>query len=151
MLAGALAGVFGTRTASAAEDDYTYDTRYAGYLGRGLIHDERFSGRELHYGIDVSAHQKEIDWKAVADSGCEFVFIRLGYRGYGTGVLVEDEFAELYQKLIAWLEPDPARLRRGLQFLESLAACADPASSELQPLLFSQKCDRLLNIRTKNG
>ena len=54
---------------------------------------------------------------------------------------MEDEFAELYQKLIAWLEPDPARLRRGLQFLESLAACADPASSELPPLLFSQKCD----------
>ena len=94
ILAGALAGAFGTRTASAAEDDYTYDTRYAGYLGRGLIHDERFASRELHYGIDVSAHQKEIDWKAVADSGCEFVFIRLGYRGYGTGVLVEDEFAE---------------------------------------------------------
>ena len=94
VLAGALAGVFGTRAVSAAEDDYTYDTRYAGYLGRGLLHEERFASCEKHYGIDVSAHQKLIDWKAVADSGCEFVFIRVGYRGYGTGALVEDEYAE---------------------------------------------------------
>jgi hypothetical protein len=30
------------------------------------------------YGIDVSAHQKEIDWKAVAADGAEFAMIRLG-------------------------------------------------------------------------
>ena len=35
-------------------------------------------------GIDVSSHQGEIDWQKVATSGVEFVFIRLGYRGYGS-------------------------------------------------------------------
>lgn len=34
-------------------------------------------------GIDVSSHQKEIDWQQVAASGIEFAMIRLGYRGYG--------------------------------------------------------------------
>lgn len=43
-------------------------------------------------GIDVSMFQPDIDWKAVRDSGIEFVIIRLGYRGYGDeGKLVEDE------------------------------------------------------------
>ena len=44
-------------------------------------------------GIDVSAYQGKIDWEKVADSGIEFAIIRLGYRGYGTGVLVEDKYA----------------------------------------------------------
>ncbi len=42
-------------------------------------------------GIDVSEHQGEIDWKMVADSGIEFVFVRLGYRGYETGKFVKDK------------------------------------------------------------
>ena len=44
-----------------------------------------------HKGIDVSRFQGDIDWKAVADDGVEFAFIRVGNRGYGTGKLVEDE------------------------------------------------------------
>ncbi len=30
------------------------------------------------YGIDVSVHQKEVDWQAVADSGIRFVILRAG-------------------------------------------------------------------------
>jgi len=44
-------------------------------------------------GVDVSAHQGSINWKAVKSSGIEFAMIRLGYRGYGSGKLVEDEYA----------------------------------------------------------
>ena len=44
-----------------------------------------------HKGIDVSSHQGDIDWKLVAQDGVEFAFIRVGFRGYGTGKLVEDE------------------------------------------------------------
>ena len=47
-----------------------------------------------HKGIDVSRHQGEIDWNLVAQDGVEFAFIRVGYRGYGTGKLVEDEYFE---------------------------------------------------------
>lgn len=43
-----------------------------------------------HKGIDVSQYQESIDWKKVAEDGVEFAFIRLAYRGYGTGRLVED-------------------------------------------------------------
>lgn len=43
-----------------------------------------------HKGIDVSQHQGNIDWKAVAEDGVEFAFIRVGFRGYGTGKLVGD-------------------------------------------------------------
>ena len=45
-------------------------------------------------GVDVSAHQKHIDWQAVADSGIEFAIIRLGYRGYESGKLMEDAYAQ---------------------------------------------------------
>lgn len=46
------------------------------------------------FGIDVSKYQTNIDWKKVKTSGVEFVIIRLGYRGYSTGTLVEDPMFE---------------------------------------------------------
>lgn len=45
-------------------------------------------------GVDVSAHQKAIDWQTVKAAGVDFAMIRCGYRGYGSGKLVEDEFFE---------------------------------------------------------
>lgn len=47
---------------------------------------------EARLGIDVSAHQGEIDWTQVAEAGMEFAMIRVGYRGYGTGKIVEDPY-----------------------------------------------------------
>lgn len=41
-------------------------------------------------GIDVSKFQGTIDWNAVKADGITFAIIRCGYRGYGTGTLVED-------------------------------------------------------------
>lgn len=45
-------------------------------------------------GVDVSAFQGTIDWKKVAASGIAFAIVRLGYRGYESGKLVEDEYAK---------------------------------------------------------
>ena len=45
-------------------------------------------------GIDVSAFQGKIDWKKVKESGIDFAIIRLGYRGYESGKLVEDDYAK---------------------------------------------------------
>ena len=42
------------------------------------------------FGIDVSKYQANIDWNQVKTAGVEFVIIRLGYRGYGSGALVQD-------------------------------------------------------------
>ena len=45
---------------------------------------------ESYPGVDVSAYQGDIDWKKVKASGIDFAMIRLGYRGYESGKLVED-------------------------------------------------------------
>ena len=49
-------------------------------------------------GIDVSYYQENIDWNAVKASGVEFVIIRVGYRGYGSGKLVQDPKFDTYMK-----------------------------------------------------
>lgn len=46
----------------------------------------------IDFGIDVSAWQKDIDWKKVKESGVDFAIIRCGYRGSKTGALVEDSY-----------------------------------------------------------
>ena len=42
------------------------------------------------FGIDVSKYQSSIDWDKVKTAGVEFAIIRIGYRGYGSGALVQD-------------------------------------------------------------
>ncbi len=63
--------------------DFQYDGRYL-----------TCTAGESVLGLDVSAHQKEIDWNAVAAAGFEFVMIRVGYRGYETGLLQADAYAQ---------------------------------------------------------
>ena len=66
-----------------------YDKKAFVHNGSGMS----YGGEDYNYrlGIDVSHYQGEIDWEKVKASGIEFVFIRLGYRGYGEeGVLKED-------------------------------------------------------------
>ena len=41
-------------------------------------------------GIDVSAHNGEIDWAAVREDGIDFAILQVGYRGYVTGALAAD-------------------------------------------------------------
>ena len=51
--------------------------------------------QESKVGVDVSAFQHDIDWKAVKASGVDFAMLRLGYRGWGSkGTLVEDEYIQ---------------------------------------------------------
>ena len=49
---------------------------------------------ESYPGVDVSAYQGDIDWQQVKASGIDFAIIRLGYRGYESGKLVEDEYIQ---------------------------------------------------------
>lgn len=54
-------------------------------------------GVKVLRGIDVSKFQGKIDWQQVKNAGVEFVILRLGIRGYGTGELKMDErFADNY-------------------------------------------------------
>lgn len=42
-------------------------------------------------GIDVSYHQGDIDWEAVKADGVDFAMLRVGYRGYESGMINIDE------------------------------------------------------------
>lgn len=44
-------------------------------------------------GVDVSEYQEQIDWAQVHAAGFDFAFIRIGYRGYTTGDIYEDDLA----------------------------------------------------------
>ena len=51
-----------------------------------------YPGAEL--GVDVSSHQKEIDWAQLKEAGVDFAMLQLGYRGYTEGGLFQDESFE---------------------------------------------------------
>ena len=65
--------------------DFQYQGRYL-----KLIDGESITG------IDISYHQKDIDFKKVKASGVDFVMIRIAYRGYESGKIVEDTYARTY-------------------------------------------------------
>ncbi len=67
-------------------DDTQFQTEngFITYAGKGY---------ESHAAIDVSSNQGIIDWEAVKAAGVEYAIIRLGYRTYGSGIIVNDEYA----------------------------------------------------------
>lgn len=69
--------------------DFQYD-----WLGRYLTCQV---GKSI-LGIDVSAYQENIDWNLVRYAGVEFVMIRVGYRGYESGKLVKDNWADRHYR-----------------------------------------------------
>lgn len=52
----------------------------------------RYDGDNVRFGIDVSAWQGDIDFKAVRDAGCSFVIIRAGY--YYSQIVPDDYFRQ---------------------------------------------------------
>ena len=68
-----------------------------GYNSEAFSLDERgylsYSGMGGFYrGVDVSAHQKQVDWARVAATGMDFAMIRAGYRGYTLGTINQDAY-----------------------------------------------------------
>ena len=63
---------------------------YCDNEGRATLYE--FNG--MRKGIDVSAHQQVINWDLVKTSGVEFALIRVGYRGWGSGSIIEDKYFE---------------------------------------------------------
>ncbi|MGN0719243.1 MAG: glycoside hydrolase family 25 protein, partial [Anaerovoracaceae bacterium] len=64
-------------------EKFRYDEK-----GRLQYEDDRWISRTV---VDVSSYQKEIDWEQVAADGVEMAMIRLGYRGYSSGLLNLDQ------------------------------------------------------------
>lgn len=55
---------------------------------RMIYSDDSYTSR---LGIDISQFQGDIDWAQVRSSGIDFVFIRVGTRGYESGSIYEDD------------------------------------------------------------
>ncbi len=75
-------------------------------------------------GIDVSEHNGSIDFKKVKESGIEFVFIRIGWRGYTEGGIYKDDMFESYYQ-----DAKENNLKIGIYFF-SQAASTDEAKQE---------------------
>ena len=90
-----------------------------------------YRDKRARYGVDVSSHQREIDWTAVRESGIDFAIIRAGYRGYGSdGLIHEDPY---FRKNMAGALA--AGLDVGVYFF-SQATTAEEASEEAGYLLW---------------
>lgn len=84
--------IYAGREASRLQpEDFLWNEDFTrlSYIGRDF---------DTRFGIDVSSYQNQacenqtIDWDAVANDGVDFVMVRIGLRGYGTGAIVEDKF-----------------------------------------------------------
>lgn len=81
-------------------DKYYFDSNHKAVTGMQVIGGVRYifddNGVLLktteQKGIDVSKWNGIIDWNAVANAGIDFAIIRVGYRGYSAGTLVEDTY-----------------------------------------------------------
>ncbi|MBQ9852564.1 MAG: S-layer homology domain-containing protein [Ruminiclostridium sp.] len=81
----------------------TYDREFFQVNEQGLL---TYNSDEYtcKVGIDVSRYQGTIDWAQVKEAGVDFAILRLGYRGYGTGKMVLDNY--FYQNLKGALAND---------------------------------------------
>ena len=82
------------------------------------------------FGIDVSKYQSSIDWDKVKTAGVEFAIIRVGYRGYGSGALVQDPKFEEH-----FTNARNAGLRVGI-YCFSQAVNEDEAREEAQACVY---------------
>ncbi len=89
-------------------------------------------GKKTSYlGVDISKYQDYIDFNKVKKDGVDFVMIRLGVRGYGTGqITVDDYFFDNLKRA------SDAGLKVGLYF-SSQAINTDEAIEEAQLVIDS--------------
>lgn len=72
---------YSVSTMSAVDTSYEHNSRYLN------------TNYKLHYGVDISSYQEDIDWAAAKADGVEFAIIRAAYRGWGqSGRLVKDNY-----------------------------------------------------------
>lgn len=82
---------YGAKLPSAdavATDPYNWNFLVKGVDGR--LHYVVSGTEESRSGIDVSAHQGDIDWHKVRADGISFAIIRVGYRGTESGTIQLD-------------------------------------------------------------
>lgn len=61
---------------------FAYTQTYSKYDDKTYTHNTRFDALPKVIGIDVSEHNKTIDFNKVKADGIDFVYVRVGYTGY---------------------------------------------------------------------
>lgn len=102
------------------------ESRFISYKDR-IYYDD--SSMDIRYGVDVSQHQYDIDWKALAADGFDYAIIRIGYRGYTEGKMSIDPYFEENMK-----EAAEAGLDIGVYFF-SQATSVEEALEEAEFVL----------------
>lgn len=72
-------------------NDYNWDNLVLMDKGYKEYEYQEYGMTKTIKGIDVSKHQENINWEKVAADGVDYAFLRVGYRGYGTGAVLVDE------------------------------------------------------------
>ena len=68
----------------------TYD--FANLVSKNDLLHYYSDGKQISYlGVDLSKYQSKVDFAAIQNEGIDFCIIRVGSRGYETGVIQEDE------------------------------------------------------------
>ena len=110
---------------------FAYTQTYSKYDDKTYTHNTRFDALPKVIGIDVSEHNKTIDFNKVKADGIDFVYVRVGYTGY-TKSKLSLNFDPYYQTNIA------NALAAGLQvgvYWYSQAVNESEASQEANMLL----------------
>lgn len=84
-----------TKNAAAAGEQTTF-TGTSPFTSSTYTHAAAYNGLNIYHGIDVSYHNGAIDWTKAAAAGVEYAFIRVGYRGWGSGEIVDDPRFKTY-------------------------------------------------------
>lgn len=61
-------------------------------------HQTKFDSAKITQGVDISYHNDTVDFKKVKKAGVDFVILRVGYRGYGSGSINADKNFTTYIK-----------------------------------------------------
>ncbi|GEM_PF-4546695 len=108
-------------------------TGYAEINGLRYHFDPVTGVKDCEVGIDVSSHQGKINWAKVKRAGVEFAYIRVGYRGYVSGLICKDNYFEDNLK-----EAQKYGIKCGVYFY-SVSANEDEAVKEAEFVLDALK------------
>ena len=75
----------GARLNTLVKEDFNWQNGKPIYVGTAYT---------TKTGIDVSEHQLEIDWSEISKQNYDFIYVRVGRRGYTQGGIFEDEYFE---------------------------------------------------------
>ena len=115
--------------AGAPRNNYVRDRFYAEEEGGYIYYHDEAGNRLSTVVCDLSSHQEEVDYDQLAADGVSGVILRVGFRGYGTGAIVDDDMFETHYE-----GATKAGLKVGIYFY-SQAVSADEAAEEADYVL----------------